>query len=63
LTQADVTTVVMYDFTSIVNPSLLPLGAYPEPRCSVAAVQRDRGIQHNAAQSMESMQPTSTLPS
>jgi hypothetical protein len=39
MTQADVTTVVMYDFTSIVNPSLLPLGAYPEPRCSVAAVQ------------------------
>jgi hypothetical protein len=39
LTQADVTTVVMYDFTSIVNPSLLPLGGYPEPRCSVAAVQ------------------------
>lgn len=29
LTQADVTTVVMYDFTRIVNPSLLPTGAYP----------------------------------
>lgn len=29
LTQADITTVVTYDFTRIVNPSLLPVGAYP----------------------------------
>lgn len=29
LTQADVTTVVMHDFTRIVNPSLLPPGSYP----------------------------------
>lgn len=29
LTQADVTTVVMYDFTRIVNEALIPIGAYP----------------------------------
>jgi glutathione S-transferase len=39
LTQADITTVVTYDFTRIVNPSLLPVGAYPRldalaARCS-----------------------------
>lgn len=39
LTQADVTAVVAYDFTRIVNPSLLPRGAYPRldrlaQRCS-----------------------------
>jgi glutathione S-transferase len=29
LTQADITTVVMYDFTRIVNPGLIPDGRYP----------------------------------
>jgi len=29
LTQADITTVVMYDFTRIVNPKLIPDGRYP----------------------------------
>lgn len=29
LTQADIATVVMYDFVHLVNPSLLPPGAYP----------------------------------
>ena len=29
LTQADITTVVMYDFTRIVNPELIPDGRYP----------------------------------
>jgi glutathione S-transferase len=29
LTQADITTVVMYDFTRIVNPALIPDGLYP----------------------------------
>jgi glutathione S-transferase len=29
MTQADVTTVVMYDFTRIVNPRLIPDGLYP----------------------------------
>jgi glutathione S-transferase len=29
LTQADITTVVMYDFTRLVNPQLIPDGRYP----------------------------------
>ena len=46
LTQADITTVVMYDFTRIVNPELIPDGRYPKldelaRRCNRLAAFRD----------------------
>lgn len=50
LTQADITTVVTYDFTRLVNPSLAPDGRYPRldelaMRCSVLpAFQETRPI-------------------
>lgn len=50
LTQADITTVVMYDFTRIVNPALMPDGRFPSidrlaARCSsLAAFSETRAI-------------------
>lgn len=46
LTQADIATVVMYDFVHLVNPSLLPPGAYPgldalAARCAELSAFRD----------------------